>query len=58
MPVRGWANRAGPDAETGGDGTLTCADRELAELRRENRRLRDDVETLKRAAAIFATTAQ
>ena len=36
MPVPGWANRAGPDAETSGDGTLTCADqRELAELRRE-----------------------
>jgi len=27
----------------------------MAELRRENRRLRDDVEILKRAAAIFVT---
>jgi len=53
------ANQAGPDAEAGSGGRLSCADRrELAELRRENRRLRDDVETLKRAAAIFATAAR
>ena len=29
--------------------------RELVELRRENRRLREDLEVLKRAAAIFVT---
>ena len=41
------------------NGQLTCADRrELAELRRENRRLREDVEILKRATAIFATAAR
>jgi transposase len=55
-PVRAWANQTGPDAGGGSGGRLSCADRrELAELRRENRRLRDDVETLKRAAVIFAT---
>ncbi len=54
--VQAWAGRAGRDAGTGNDGGLTGAERrELAELRRENRRLREDVEILKRAAAIFAT---
>jgi transposase len=54
-PARARASRAGPDAGTRNDGQLTCADRqELAELRRENRKLREDVEILKRAAAIFA----
>ena len=48
-----------PDAATGNDGGLTTAERrELAELRRENRRLREDVEILKRATAIFATAAR
>jgi transposase len=38
-----------------GDGGLTSDERrELAELRRENRRLRDDVDILKRATAFFA----
>src|SRR5215471_17714078 len=41
------------EAEVGG--ALNCADRrELVELRRENRRLRGDLETLRRAAAILA----
>jgi transposase len=41
------------------DGRLTSEDRrELAELRRENRRLREDVEILKRATVIFATAAR
>ena len=49
------ANRAEPDSRAHYYGRLPCADRrELAELRRENRKLREDVETLKRAAAIFA----
>ena len=53
---RAQASQAEPDAGTGGDGALTSSDqRELAELRRENRRLRQDVEILKRATAIFAT---
>jgi transposase len=51
-----WAKQPEPDAATGNDGGLTTAERrELAELRRENRRLREDVEILKRATAILAT---
>ena len=43
------------DAGTSGDGGLTSAERdELAVLRRENRRLREDVDILKRATAFFA----
>ena len=54
--VQAWLDLAGRDAGTSNDGGLTSADRrELAELRRENRRLREDVEILKRATAIFAT---
>ena len=55
-PARARASRAERGAGSRGDGGLTCADRrELAELRRETRRLREDVEILKRATAIFAT---
>jgi len=54
--VQAWLDLAGRDAGTRNDGGLTSADRrELAELRRENRKLREDVEILKRATAIFAT---
>ena len=54
-----WAGYAKWDAGIRSDGGLTSADRrELAELRRENRRLREDVEILKRATAIFATAAR
>ena len=42
------------DAGTRGDGGLTSAERqELSGLRRENQRLRQDVEILKRATAFF-----
>ena len=52
--VREWVKQAGCDAGTRQDGGLTSAERqELAELRRENRRLREDVEILKRATAFF-----
>src|SRR5215467_4624249 len=58
-PVRAWASRAEPGAGSHGDSPLTRADRrELAELRRETRRLREDVEILKQAAAIFAAAAR
>ena len=54
-----WAKQTEPDAATGNDSGLTTAERrELAELRRENRRLREDVGILKRAVAIFATAAR
>jgi transposase len=51
--VREWVKQAERDAGTG-DGGLTSDERkELAALRRENRRLKEDVEILKRATAFF-----
>jgi len=53
--VREWVKQAERDAGTRQDGGLTSAERkELAELRRENRRLREDVGILQRATAFFA----
>ena len=53
--VREWVKQAERDAGTRVDGGLTSAERqELIELRRECRRLREDVEILKRATAFFA----
>jgi transposase len=53
--VREWVRQAERDAGTRHDGGLTTEERaELAQLRRENRRLREDVEILKRATAFFA----
>jgi transposase len=55
-PTLAQADQAGRDAGTSSNDELTSADRqELAELRRENCRLREDVEILKRAAAILAS---
>jgi len=51
--VRAWVHQAETDA--GERPGLTSDEREeLSRLRRENRRLRDDVEVLKRATAFFA----
>jgi len=56
--VQEWTSQPGQDAGTrDGDGQANADGRELAELRRENRRLREDVEILERAAAIFAAAA-
>ena len=53
--VRDWVKQAERDTGTRDDGGLASAERkELAQLRRENRRLREDVEILKRATAFFA----
>ena len=53
--VREWVRQAERDAGTHGDGGLTSQERqELAVLGRENRRLGEDVEILKRATAFFA----
>jgi transposase len=53
--VRGWVKQAERDAGTRHDGGPTTEERkELAQLRRENRRLREDAEILKRATAFFA----
>ena len=53
--VREWVKQAERDTGTRDDGGLTSDERrELDELRRENRRLREDVDILKRATAFFA----
>ena len=53
--VREWVKQAGRDAGSRQDRGPTNADQqELAELRRENWRLREDVDILKRATAFFA----
>lgn len=51
--VRTWVRQAEVDAGER-DGLTTKEIEELAQLRRENRRLREDVEILKRATAFFA----
>ena len=54
--VREWVKQAERDAGTRVDGGMTSAERaELAQLRRDNRRLKEDGEILKRATAFFAT---
>jgi transposase len=51
--VRDWVRQAEVDA--GERDELTSGEREeLAQVRRENRRLREDVEILERATAFFA----
>ena len=53
--VRGWVRQAERDSGERVDGGLTTSEREeLARLRRDNRRLQEDVEILKRATAFFA----
>ncbi len=53
--VREWVKQAGRDSGVRQDGGLTSTERqELAQLRRENRRLREDAVILKRATAFFA----
>src|SRR5215218_3141998 len=52
--VREWLKQAERDAGTRTDGLTTSEKDELAQLRRENRRLREDVDILKRATAFFA----
>jgi transposase len=51
--VRDWIRRAGVDAGER-DGPTSGEREELAQVRRENRRLRVDVEILERATAFFA----
>jgi transposase len=51
--VREWVKQADIDAGRR-DGLTTAEREELAQLRRENRQLREDVGVLKRATAFFA----
>jgi transposase-like protein len=53
--LRRWVQRAEIDAGRGPVGALTTDEREeLAQLRKENRILREEREILKKAAAFFA----
>jgi len=53
--LRNWMRRADIDDGKGPPGALASDEREeLARLRRENRRLREDQAILKKAAAFFA----
>ena len=52
--VREWVRQAERDAGTRTDGVSSAERDELAQLRRENRRLREDVEIRRRATAFFA----
>ena len=52
--MREWVKQADLDDGTRTDGLTTSEREELATLRRDNRRLREDVEILKRATAFFA----
>ena len=52
--VRQWVRQAELDAGQRSDGLSSGEREELAALRRENRRLQEDVEILKRATAFFA----
>jgi transposase len=51
--VREWVRQAERDAGERSDGLTSAEREELAQLRRDNRRLREDVEILKRATAFF-----
>lgn len=52
--VRQWVAQAERDAGTRTDGLSSDERAELVRLRRENRRLTEDVDILKRATAFFA----
>ena len=52
--VREWVKQADIDDGLRSDGLTTSEREELNRLRRENRRLAEDVEILKRATAFFA----
>ncbi|WP_170208491.1 transposase [Micromonospora pisi] len=52
--VRDWVKQADIDSGVRSDGLTSVEREELARLRQENRRLREDVDILKRATAFFA----
>jgi transposase len=52
--VRDWARQADLDTGVRTDGLTSAEREELTRLRRENQRLAEDVEILKRDTAFFA----
>ena len=52
--IRDWVRDADLEEGTRSEGSTGAAQRELRRLRRENRRLREEVEVLKKADAWFA----
>jgi transposase-like protein len=53
--LSGWVKQADIDDGRGPEGTLTTAERtELQRLRRENKRLQEERDILKKATAFFA----
>jgi transposase len=52
--IRNWVKQADLDEGRRGDGVTSAEREELRRLRRENRRLREEREILKKAAAWFA----
>ena len=52
--IRNWVKQADLDEGRRSDGLTTEARRELLRLKRENKRLREEQDILKRAAAWFA----
>jgi transposase len=52
--VREWVRQADLDEGRRSDGLTTAEREELVRLRRENRRLQQDVDILRRATAFFA----
>ena len=54
--IANWAKQAERDAGRGDGGLTTAEHQELVQLRRENRKLKEEREILSKAAAWFATT--
>jgi len=54
MTIRAWARQADLDSGRRSDGLTSEEKQELARLRRENARLREERDILKKAAAWFA----